>query len=102
MLLDLLDKTLDLPKKSKVITQPYIDFLAHQYKLSHNGYHGIEHWLRVLINGRLIAAETGADLELLSTLRYFMTSCVWMRIEIFNMVTGLLTSSGKLPAIGCI
>ena len=63
MLLDLLDRTLDLPEKSKVMTQPYVDFLAHQYKLSHNGYHGIEHWFRVLINGRLIAAETGADLE---------------------------------------
>ena len=25
--------------------------------------HGIEHWLRVLINGRLIAAQSGADIE---------------------------------------
>ena len=63
MPIDLLERTLKLPVKSKIITQPYVDFLAHQYQLSHNGVHGIEHWLRVLINGRLIAAQSGADIE---------------------------------------
>ena len=63
MYLDLLDRTLKLPTTSKVVTQPYVDFLTHQYQLSHNGAHGIEHWLRVLINGRLIAAQSGADIE---------------------------------------
>ena len=57
MLLDLLDRTLELPLKSKIVTQPYVDFIAHQYRLSHNGFHGIEHWLRVLMNGRLISVE---------------------------------------------
>ena len=63
MLLDLFEKTLKLPFKSKVVTQPYVDFLASQYQLNHNGCHGIEHWFRVIINGRLIAAEVGADIE---------------------------------------
>ena len=63
MLLDLFEKTLKLPLKSKVVTQPYVDFLASQYQLNHNGCHGIEHWFRVIINGRLIAAEVGADIE---------------------------------------
>ena len=62
MPVDLLERTLELPKKSSVVTQPYVDFLTHQYQLSHNGAHGIEHWLRVLINGRLICQKTGADL----------------------------------------
>ena len=62
MLLDLFEKTLKLPLKSKVVTQPYVDFLASQYQLNHNGFHGIEHWFRVLINARLIAAEAGADI----------------------------------------
>ena len=62
MPVDLLERTLELPPKSTVVTQPYVDFLTHQYQLSHNGAHGIEHWLRVLINGRLIAGKTGADL----------------------------------------
>ena len=65
MLLDLLDRTLDLPIKSKIVMQPYVDFLARQYRLSHNGFHGIEHWLRVLITGRLIAVAMGADIEVL-------------------------------------
>ena len=65
MPVDLLDRTLELPVKSKIITQPYVDFLTHQYQLSHNGSHGIEHWFRVLMNGRLIAAQTGADLQVI-------------------------------------
>ena len=65
MPVDLLDRTLELPVKSKIITQPYVDFITHQYQLSHNGSHGIEHWFRVLMNGRLIAAQTGADLQVI-------------------------------------
>ena len=57
MLLDLLDRTLELPIKSEIVTQPYVDFLAHQYRLHHNEFDGIEHWLRVLMNGRLISVE---------------------------------------------
>jgi len=63
MFLNMFTETLALPHKSKIVTQPYIDFLASRYKQSHNGFHGLEHWLRVLINGRLIAADSGADLE---------------------------------------
>ena len=65
MPIDLLERTLKLPVKSKIITQPYVDFLTHQYQLSHNGAHGIEHWFRVLMNGRLIAEKTGADIEVI-------------------------------------
>ena len=65
MFSDLLTRNLELPTKSNIFTQPYVDFLAHQFQLSHNGFHGIEHWFRVLINGRLIAAETGADLQVI-------------------------------------
>ena len=65
MPIDLLERTLELPVKSKIVTQPYVDFLTHQYQLSHNGAHGIEHWFRVLMNGRLIAEQTGADIEVI-------------------------------------
>ena len=65
MPIGLLERTLKLPVKSKIITQPYVDFLTHQYQLSHNGAHGIEHWFRVLMNGRLIAAQTDADIEVI-------------------------------------
>ena len=55
-------KTLKFPQPSAVVNQNYIDFLARTYQLNHNGHHGLEHWLRVLINGRLLAEENGADL----------------------------------------
>lgn len=60
---DLLEKTLELPIKSDILTQPFLDFLAHKYALSHNGVHGIDHWFRVLLNGRQLAEQTGADLK---------------------------------------
>ena len=40
--------------------------MASQYQLNHNDFHGIEHWFRVVINGRLIAAEVGADFEVVA------------------------------------
>ena len=60
---DLLDRTLKMLSKSKVVTQPYLDFLTHQYQISYNGIHGIEYWLRVPINGQFIAAQSGVDIE---------------------------------------
>ena len=39
--------------------------LASNFQLSHNGHHGLEHWMRVLINGRLLAEYNGADIEVI-------------------------------------
>ena len=63
MLFQAFNKILEFPKPSTVLNQTYLDFLAKTYRLSHNGHHGLEHWLRVLLNGRLLAEENGADLE---------------------------------------
>ena len=63
MLLEPIIETLEFPELSSVVTQDYIDFLAKNFRLSHNGHHGLEHWLRVLINGRLLAKENGADIQ---------------------------------------
>ena len=63
MLFQAFNKKLEFPKPSAVVNQTYLDFLAKTYKLSHNGHHGLEHWLRVLLNGRLLAEQNGADLE---------------------------------------
>ena len=43
MLLALFKKILKLPFKSEVVTQRYIDYLARQYQLHHNGCLSIEH-----------------------------------------------------------
>ena len=63
MLFQAFNKKLEFPKPSAVVNQTYLDFLAKTYRLSHNGHHGLEHWLRVLLNGRLLAEQNGADLE---------------------------------------
>ena len=63
MLFQSIKKTLDFPRGSPVVRQGYIDFLAKTFSLSHNGHHGFEHWMRVLINGRLLAEKNGADIE---------------------------------------
>ena len=65
MLFQAFNKKLEFPKLSAVVNQTYLDFLAKTYRLSHNGHHGLEHWLRVLLNGRLLAQENGADLEVI-------------------------------------
>lgn len=51
------------PKVSEVVTQKFIDHVCSIYQLDHFGHHGIEHWLRVLHNGRLIAAKVGANIK---------------------------------------
>ena len=62
-------KTLKFPQPSAIVNQNYIDFLAKTYQLNHNDPPGLEHWLRVLINGRLLAEENGADLEVVNISR---------------------------------
>lgn len=37
--------------------------LVNTHSLGHEGFHGRDHWLRVLYNGREIAAATGANLK---------------------------------------
>ena len=63
MLFKTLERTLEFPKPSAIVKQNYVDFLAGNFRLSHNGHHGLEHWMRVLINGRLLAEDNGADIE---------------------------------------
>lgn len=43
-----------------------IHSILAQYALPLNGCHGIAHWARVLENGRRLAAETGAQVEVVS------------------------------------
>jgi uncharacterized protein len=48
---------------SKTVTQAFFEHLVNTHSLGHDGFHGRDHWLRVLQNGREIAAETGANLR---------------------------------------
>ena len=48
---------------SKVLTEELLNRLLEQFPLGSSTIHGKKHWLRVLYNGRLLAKETGANLN---------------------------------------
>ena len=56
-------KDIFVPRVSEVVTQEFLDHVASIYKMDHFGFHGIEHWLRVLFNGRLIANAVMANVK---------------------------------------
>jgi len=49
--------------KSSYITPDFFDHLVIGYALDHRGLHGRSHWLRVLENGRMLAAAEDANLK---------------------------------------
>ena len=51
------------PDESKVLSQELLDHLLKQFPLGDSIIHGEEHWMRVLYNGRILAKETGANLN---------------------------------------
>jgi len=50
-------------KASETVTPEFFEHLVNSHGLGHDGFHGKDHWLRVLVNARQIAAETGANLR---------------------------------------
>jgi uncharacterized protein len=50
---------------SETVTQEFFEYLVKSHSLGHNGFHGKDHWLRVLQNAREIAGETRANLRVL-------------------------------------
>ena len=48
---------------SKVLTDELLSHLLEQFPLGNSIIHGEGHWMRVLYNGRMIANETGANLN---------------------------------------
>ena len=48
---------------SETVTQGLFDHLVGSHSLGHHGFHGKDHWLRVLRNGRELASATGANLR---------------------------------------
>ena len=50
-------------KNSKVLTTALLNHLLEQFPLGNSSIHGEDHWMRVLYNGRLLAKETGANLN---------------------------------------
>ena len=48
---------------SKHVSIEFLDFLYEQFPLQRSIWHGPDHWIRVLENGRSLTKETGANLE---------------------------------------
>lgn len=48
---------------SENVTEKLFDFLVENHELGHSGFHGRDHWQRVLVNGRGLAEVTEANLK---------------------------------------
>ena len=48
---------------SKVLTEGLLNHILEQFPLGNSVIHGAGHWMRVLYNGRMLAKETGANLN---------------------------------------
>ena len=56
------------------ITPKLFDMIVGQSALSRNGYHSLDHWVRVLANGRRLAPVTGANLNVVELFSAFHDS----------------------------
>ena len=48
-----------------MVTTAFVQFILDQFPMKPQGIHGIFHWARVYENGRRLAAETGARLDVI-------------------------------------
>ncbi len=60
---------------SPAVSTELFEFLATSHRLGHRGFQGKDHWLRVLLNGRLLAVETGANLRVVELFALLHDSC---------------------------
>ncbi len=77
-------KMLEMPFKSDLLTQPFLDHLAGQFQLDFQGVHGIAHWLRVLINGRIIAKHLDVNLKVIELFALIHDSRRWNNLRDTN------------------
>ncbi len=58
-----------------IITKHLLEMLNDQYAQSVVGIHGLAHWVRVLANGRKLARQTNANLNVIKLFSVFHDSC---------------------------
>jgi uncharacterized protein len=54
-----------------MITKALLQVVLTQYQLPYYGIHGVDHWARVLENGRRLCQETGAELAVVEMFALF-------------------------------
>jgi len=60
--------------QSSFITSDLIRMIENQSELSRGGHHHVDHWARVLANGRKLAPMTGANLKIVELFAVFHDS----------------------------
>jgi uncharacterized protein len=60
---------------SEAVSLNLFEFLVTSHRQGHRSFHDRDHWLRVLQNGRLLAAETGANLQVVELFALLHDSC---------------------------
>ena len=75
---------LEMPFKSDVLTQPFLDYLAGQFQLDLKGVHGIAHWLRVVVNGRMIAKHLDVNIKVIELFALIHDSRRWNHLSDIN------------------
>ena len=53
------------PASSDFVTKALVAHCCEAYQMDHSGYHGFDHWIRVLYNGRLLADTENANIRVL-------------------------------------
>jgi uncharacterized protein len=56
---------------SSIVTKPLVNMIVEQSILSRDGHHSLDHWVRVLTNGRKLAELTGANLKVVELFSVF-------------------------------
>lgn len=57
-----------------IITKPLLEMICKQSSVSRDGFHSLDHWVRVLANGRRLARMTGANLPVVELFSVFHDS----------------------------
>jgi uncharacterized protein len=57
-----------------IIRKPLLEMIRDQSSLRDDGYHGLDHWVRVLANGRKLAVITRANLKVVELFAAFHDS----------------------------
>jgi uncharacterized protein len=57
-----------------LVSKPLLEMIRKQSSLNDDGYHGLDHWVRVLANGRKLAETTGANLKVVELFAAFHDS----------------------------
>jgi uncharacterized protein len=58
-----------------IITRSLLEMLRDQSPLSSDGVHSLDHWVRVLNNGRKLAKQTGGNINVVELFAVFHDSC---------------------------